>query len=106
MKKAMEESAAKDATITDLHTRMLELQQTQTQLENEVAAEMRDRKEKILVENAQLRGVTTQPTKYQQAVEKNRQRKQNELKNILAEAQAALQKAEKNNMAVKQLNEN
>ena len=103
MKKAMEESAAKDATITDLRTRMLELQQTRGQLENEVA-EMRDQKEKMLVENAQLREVATQPTKYQHAVEENKQLKRDnqELGNALERAQAELQLFKENSMALKE----
>ena len=103
MKKAMEESAAKDATITDLHTRMLELQQTRVQLENEVD-EMRDQKEKMLVENAQLKEVATQPTKYQHAVEEIKQLKRDnqELGNDLERAQAELQLFKENSIALKE----
>ena len=103
MKKAVEESTAKDTTINDLHTRMLELQQTRGQLENEVA-EMRDQKEKMLMENAQLREVATQPTKYQHAVEENKQLKRDnqELGNALERAQAELQIFKENSMALKE----
>ena len=103
MKKAMEESAAKDATITDLHTRMLEFQQTRGQLENGVA-EMRDQKEKMLVENVHLREVATQPTKYQHAIEENKLLKQDnqELGNALERAQAELQLFKENSMPLKE----
>ena len=103
MKKVVEESAAKDTTVSDLRTRMLELQQTRGQLENEVA-EMRDQKEKMLMENAQLREVATQPTKYQHAVEENKQLKRDnqELGNALERAQAELQVFKENSMALKE----
>ena len=103
VKRATEESAAKDTTINDLHTRMLELQQTRGQLEKEVA-EMRDQKEKMLMENAQLREVATQPTKYQHAVEENKQLKRDnqELGNALERAQAELQVFKENSMALKE----
>ena len=103
MKRAMEESTTKDATITDLRTRMLELQQTRGQLENQVA-EMREQKEKMLMENAQLREVATQPTKYQHAVEENKQLKRDnqELGNALERAQTELQVFKENSMALKE----
>ena len=103
MKKAVEESTTKDATISDLRTRMLELQQTRGQLENEVAG-MRDQKEKMLMENAQLREVATQPTKYQHAVEENEHLKRDnqELGNALERAQAELQIFKENSMALKE----
>ena len=103
MKRAMEESTAKDATIADLRTRMLELQQTRGQLENQVA-EMREQKEKMLMENAQLREVATQPTKYQHAVEENKQLKRDnqELGNALERAQNELQVFKENSMALKE----
>jgi len=103
MKKAVEESAAKDTTINDLRTRMLELQQTRGQLENEVA-EMRDQKEKMLVENAQLREVATQPSKYQYAIEENKQLKRDnqELGNALERAQNELQIFKENSIALKE----
>ena len=103
MKKAVEESTAKDTTVNDLHTRMLKLQQTQAQLKNEVA-EMRDQKEKMLMENAQLREVATQPTKYQHAVKENKQLKQDnqELGNALERAQAELQIFKGNSLALKE----
>ena len=103
MKKATDESSAKDTTITDLRMRMLELQQTRGQLEKEVA-EMREQKEKMLVENAQLREVATQPTKYQHAVEENKQLKRDyqELGNALKRAQTELQVFKENSMALKE----
>ena len=103
MKKAVEDSVAKDTTINDLHTRMLELQQTRGQLEHQVA-EMRDQKEKMLIENAQLREVATQPTKYQHAVEENEQLKHDnqELGNALERAQAELKIFKENSMALKE----
>ena len=101
MKRAMEESTAKDATIIDLRTRMLELQQTQGQLENQVA-EMR--KEKVLMKNAQLREIATQKIKYQHAVEENKQLKRDnlELGNALERAQEKLQVFKENSMALKE----
>ena len=103
VKKATEESAAKDTTINDLRTRMLELQQTRGQLEKEVA-EMRDQKEKMLMENAQLREVANQPSKYQHAVEENKQLKRDnqELGNALERAQVDLQVFKENSMALQE----
>ena len=103
IKRAMEESTAKDATITDLLTRILELQQTRGQLENQVA-EMREQKEKMLIENAQLREAATEPTKYQHAVEENKQLKRDnqELGNALERAQNELQVFKENSIALKE----
>lgn len=103
IKKAVEESAAKDTTISDLRMRMLELQQTRGQLEKEVA-EMRDQKERMLTENAQLREVATQPTKYQHAVEENKQLKRDnqELGNALERAQKEVQIFKENSMVLKE----
>ena len=103
MKRTMEGSSAKDTTITDVNMRMLELQQTRGQLEKEVA-EMREQKEKMLMENAQLREVATQPTKYQHAVEENKQLKRDnqELETALERAQTELQVFKENSMALKE----
>ena len=103
MKRTMEESSAKDTTITDVNIRMLELQQTRGQLEKEVA-EMREQKEKMLMEIAQLREVATQPIKYQHAVEENKQSKRDnqELETALERAQTELQVFKENSMALKE----
>ena len=103
LKKAIEECSVRDTTITDLSMRMLELQQTRGQLEKEVV-EMREQKEKILAENAQLREVATQPTKYEHAVKENKQLKQEnqELVNALERAQIELRAFEENSMALKE----
>ena len=66
--------------------------------------EIREYKEKILVENAQLREIATQLTKCQHAVKENKQLKRDnqELRNALERAQTELQVLKENSMASKE----
>jgi len=103
LQNALSQSAAKEATINDLRAGMLEVKNTRAQLENEVAA-MREEKEKLHMENAQLREMATQPTKYQKAMEDNKQltRDNQELGSALERAQKDLQLYKENSMALKE----
>ena len=82
--------ATNDTTISDLQTRMLELQHMEAHLE------------KMFMEKAELRDVATQPTKYQHAVEENKQLKENnqELGNALVRAHAELQMFKESNINI------
>jgi len=101
LQNALDQSAAKDTTINNLHANMLEVKNTRAQLENEVAA-MREEKEKLHMENAQLRELATQPTKYQKAMEENKQltRDNQELGAALERAQKELQLFKEKSMAL------
>ncbi|XP_065906919.1 uncharacterized protein [Dysidea avara] len=101
LQNALNQSSTKDTTINDLHANMLEIKNTRAQLENEVAA-MREEKEKLHMENAQLREMATQPTKYQKAMEENKQltRDNQELGTALERAQKELQLFKENSMAL------
>ena len=103
LQNALSQSAAKEATINDLRAGMLEVKNTRAQLKNEVAA-MREEKEKLHMENAQLREMATQPTKYQKAMEDNKQltRDNQELGSALERAQKDLQLYKENSMALKE----
>ena len=101
LQNARDQSTAKDTTINDLRANMLEVKNTRAQLEKEVAA-MREEKEKLHMENAQLREMATQPTKYQKAMEENKQltRDNQELGTALERAQKELQLFKENSMAL------
>jgi len=101
LQNALNQSTAKDTTINNLHANMLEVKNTRAQLENEVAT-MREEKEKLHMENAQLREMATQPTKYQKAMEENEQltRDNQELGAALERAQKELQLSKEKSMAL------